>query len=80
MTVDALSDVASQRFEHDFLHRPEETRKTLTTCFHRCDKLRIRDSRTGVAFGFLDDATSLTSDRTFGFIAGVPGGLVVATI
>jgi hypothetical protein len=33
-----------------------------------------------LAFGFLDDATSLTSDRAFGFIAGISGGLVVATI
>ncbi|MBO3737539.1 hypothetical protein [Actinoplanes flavus] len=33
-----------------------------------------------LAFWFLDDATSLTSDRAFGFIAGVSGGLVVATI
>ena len=33
-----------------------------------------------LAFQFLDGATSLTSDRAFGFIAGVSGGLVVATI
>ena len=33
-----------------------------------------------LAFWFLDDASSLTSDRAFGFIAGVSGGLVVATI